>query len=201
MKKILITTILLTLPLSVLAVTNINASDYEDFDSTWAGQKVITNQEFETTMDALEERKNKVQEKEKKKKLKKFKGSSLHKELDASFEDLPDQTVKDPQLEEQVILFPADALIHGGKIIEKGYYRAIGEKKDGVVMINLYQSHELKGQIKAQETQDDFGEKDIMFIKLVPHKASIHKLIFGSLEANAFTYVRFIEPSTDFTPQ
>lgn len=201
MKKILILTVLLILPLSVLAVTNINASDYEDFDSTWAGQKVITNQEFETTMEALEERKNKAEEKQRKKKLKKFKGSSLHKDLDASFEDLPDQTVKDPQLEEQIILFPADAITHGGKIIEKGYYRAIGEKKEGVVIINLFQSHELKGQLKAQETQDDFGEKDIMFIKLIPHKASVHKLIFGSIEANAFTYVRFIEPTTDFRPQ
>ena len=200
MKKIFITIMCLCFSLSANAVSNINASDYEDFDSTWASQKVITNQEFETTMDALEERKNKAEEKTRKKRLKKFKGASLHKELDASITDLPDQTVADPELEEQIILFPADVII-GGKILEKGYYRAIGEEKDGLAFVNFYQAHELKAKLKVQNTDDDFGEQDIIFVKLLPHRENIMKLIFGSIDFNAFAYVRYIEPVTDFTPQ
>lgn len=185
---------------SVWAVTNINASDYEDFDSTWAGQKVITNQEFETTMDALEEKKNKKEAKQKAKKLKKFKGGSLHKELDATIEDLPDQTVKDPNLEEQIVLLHVDAVVDG-KILEKGYYRVLSEKKDGQVFLNLYQSHELKAKIRARETDDDFGEQDIMFAKIVPHKDGVLKFIYGSIEVNAYAYIRYIEPVLDFSPQ
>lgn len=200
MKKIFITIMCLCFSLSANAVSNINASDYEDFDSTWASQKVITNQEFETTMDALEERKNKAEEKTRKKRLKKFKGASLHKELDASITDLPDQTVADPELEEQIILFPADVII-GGKILEKGYYRAIGEEKDGLAFVNFYQAHELKAKLKVQNTDDDFGEQDIIFVKLLPYRENIMKLIFGSIDFNAFAYVRYIEPVTDFTPQ
>ena len=182
------------------AVSNINASDYEDFDSTWAGQKVITNKEFEDTMEALEAKKNEKEVKVKKKKLKKFKGESLHKELDATIEDLPDQTLKDPELEEQVVLFPVDMLIDG-KIVEKGYYRAIAEKKDGEFYIYFYQSHDLKAKLKVRETEDDFGEKNIMFIKLLPHKDGVMKLIYGSIEVNAYAYLRYVEPQLDFSAQ
>lgn len=182
------------------AVSSINVNDYEDFDSTWASQKVITNQEFETTMDALEERKNQKEEKERKKKLKKFKGSSLHKELDASITDLPDQTLSDIEADEQVILFPTEVLING-KVLEKGFYRAIAEKKEGGVFINFYQAHVLKATLKARETEEDFGEQDIIFIKLLPYKEGVMKLIYGSVEVNAYAYVRYIEPITDFTPQ
>lgn len=200
MKILFALLLFLSFPLSAFAVSNINASDYEDFDSTWASQKVITNQEFETTMDALEEKKNQKEEKERKKKLKKFKGASLHKELDASITDLPDQTLTDSELEEQIVLFPADVVVKDS-ILEKGYYRAIGERKDGAVIISLYQAHELKARLKAQETDDDFGEQDIVFIKLLPYKQNIMKLIFGSVDVNAFTYVRCVEPVVDFTPQ
>lgn len=200
MKKFLSAILMILTSGSVWAVTNINASDYEDFDSTWAGQKVITNQEFETTMDALEEKKNKKEAKQKAKKLKKFKGGSLHKELDATIEDLPDQTVKDPNLEEQIVLLHVDAVVDG-KILEKGYYRVLSEKKDGQVFLNLYQSHELKAKIRARETDDDFGEQDIMFAKIVPHKDGVLKFIYGSIEVNAYAYIRYIEPVLDFSPQ
>ena len=200
MKKFLSAILMILTSGSVWAVTNINASDYEDFDSTWAGQKVITNQEFETTMDALEEKKNKKEAKQKAKKLKKFKGGSLHKELDATIEDLPDQTVKDPNLEEQIVLLHVDAVVDG-KILEKGYYRVLSEKKDGQVFLNLYQSHELKAKIRARETDDDFGEQDIMFAKILPYKDGVLKFIYGSIEVNAYAYIRYIEPVLDFSPQ
>lgn len=200
MKKILSAILMILTSGTVFAVTNINASDYEDFDSTWAGQKVITNKEFEDTMTALEEKKNKKDAKQKAKKLKKFKGESLHKDLDATIEDLPDQTIKDPDLEEQVVLLHVDTIIDG-KVLEKGYYRAIGEKKDGKVFINLYQSHELKARINAHETDDDFGEQDIMFIKVLPYKDGVLKLIYGSIEVNAYAFVRYIEPRFELNPQ
>ena len=182
------------------AVTNLNASDYEDFDNTWAGQKVIPNKEYEDTINALEERKNKKEDKQRQKKLKKFKGESLHKELDANFEDLPDQSLKDPELEEQVVLLPVDIVVNN-KIIEKGYYRAEGEKNKSGVFINLYQSHDLIVKIKARETDDDFGEPNIMFIKLLPYKDGVMKLIYGSIQLNAYVYLRYIEPKSNFVSQ
>ncbi len=201
MKKLIksIVLILIMVPASY-GVSNINASDYEDFNSMWDRQEVIPNQQYEETINALEEKKNEKAEKEKKKKLKKFKGSSLHKELDATLEDLPDQTLKDPELEEQIIQFPVDFVIDN-KIVEKGYYRVISEKKKDGAYLNFYQAHDLKAKIKVRETDDDFGEKDIMFVRLLPYKDGIMKLIYGSIEMNCYSYMRYIEPKGEFTPQ
>lgn len=185
---------------AVFASTNLDASDYEDFDNTWAGQKVITNQEYEDTVKALEEKKNQQEEKEKQKKLKKFKGESLHNELDASREDIPDQSLKDPNLEEHLIQFPVDIILND-KLVEKGYYRAEGEKNKNGVFVNLYQSHNLVAKIKARETDDDFGEKDIIFIKLLPYKDGVMKLIYGSIGFNAYAYLQYIEPKSSFISQ
>ncbi len=182
------------------AVTNIDASDYENFDNMWAGQKVITNKEYEDTVNALEERKNKKEEKQKQKKLKKFKGESLHKELDATLEDLPDQTLKDPELEEQIVQLPVNIVVND-KLLERGYYRVEGEKSKEGVFLNLYQSHDLIAKIKAKETDDDFGEKDIMFAKILPYKDGIMKMIYGSIKLNAYTYIRYIEPEGSFISQ
>ena len=183
-----------------LAVTNLDASDYGDLDNAWSGQKVITNKEYEDTINALEEKKNQKEEKQKKKKLKKFKGESLHKDLDATLDDLPDQSLKDPELEEQIVQLPVNIVVND-KVLEKGYYRVEGEKNKNGVFINLYQSHDLIAKIKAKETDDDFGEKDIMFVKVLPYKDGIMKMIYGSIKLNAYTYLRYVEPAGSFVSQ
>ncbi len=185
---------------AVFAVTNLDASDYDSLDNIWAGQEVVPNNEYEKTINALEEKKNQKEDKKRQKKLKKFKGESLHKELDASLEDLPDQSLKDPELEEQIVLFPVNIVV-GDKVLEKGYYRAEGEKSKKGAFINLYQSHELAAKIKVRETDDDFGEQDIMFIKLLPYKEGVMKLIYGSIKLNAYAYLRYIDTPVNFAPQ
>ena len=69
------------------------------------------------------------------------------------------------------------------------------------MFINFYQAHVLKATLKVRETEEDFGQQDIIFIKLLPYKEGVMKLIYGSVEVNAYAYVRYIEPITDFTPQ
>lgn len=185
---------------SCFAISNINASDYEDFNNTLAGQKSITNKEFDEVVNALEKKKKEKEDKKQKKKLKKFKGESLHQELDATIEDLPDQTLETPEMEEQVVLFHMDMVI-GDKIVEKGYYRVFAEKENGVLFLKFFQAHNLVGKLKARETDDDFGEQDIMFVKLLPYKDGIMKIIYGAVDYNAYSFIRYIEPTMDFRPQ
>lgn len=200
MQKLLFLVMVCLISNSAFAVSNINASDYEDFNNTLSGQKSITNKEFDEVVDALEKKKKAKEEKAQKKKLKKFKGESLHKDLDATIEDLPDQTIEDPELEEQVILFHVDMVIDG-KIIEKGYYRAFAEKENGVLYLKFFQAHNLVAKLKARETDDDFGEQDIMFVKLLPYKDGIMKIIYGSVDYNTYAFIRYVEPVTEFRPQ
>ena len=200
MKRFVYVLIIMLFMPAGFAVTNLNPADYEDFDNTWAGQKVIPNKEYEDTINALEEKKNQKEEKQKKKRIKKFKGHSLHKELDATLDDLPDQSLKDPKLEEQILLLPVNIVVDN-KALDKGYYRVEGEKNKEGVFINLYQSHNLVAKIKAHETSDDFGEADIMFAKFLPYKDGVMKFIYGSIKLNAYTYIRYIEPESNFISQ
>ncbi len=172
-------------------------SDFSSVDNAWDGQKTITNKQFEETMDALQAKSKRKEAKKKEKVLKKFKGSSLIPEMDAHNEDMineqPDETVAQFQL----INIPVD-FIANNQVVERGYYKVEGEKKSDGVYINLYQAHELKAKLKARETNDDFNEETITFAKVLPCNDHQMKIIFGSVDFNAFVYITFVEPEALF---
>ena len=72
------------------------------------------------------------------------------------------------------------------------------EKKADGVYIMLYQAHQLKAKIKARETKDDFEEDCITFAKVLPCNDHQMKIIFGSVDFNAFVYITFVEPEVLF---
>jgi len=167
--------------------------DFGDLDRAWDGQKTITNKEFEEVMDALQEKSKAKDAKKKKKQFKKIigGGESLHSDM------AHDKEVKDFESlkkDEGLLLnIPVDILLDE-KILERGYYKAIAMRDDNKkIKIQFYQAQFLKGEVEGIETQDDFGEEKIDFIKLLPFNESFMKLIFGSLDFNAYAYVPFVE--------
>lgn len=172
-------------------------SDFSSVDNAWDGQKTITNKQFEETMDALQAKSKRKEARKKEKVLRKFKGSSLTPEMDAHNDEIineqPDETVAEFQL----INIPVDFIVDD-KLVERGYYKVEGEKKSDGVYINLYQAHELKARIKARETKDDFDEETITFAKILPCNDHQMKIIYGSVDFNAFVYITFIEPESFF---
>ncbi len=196
-KRILIILISVLFMASGLTYAGDDWSDFSSVDNAWDGQKTITNKQFEETMDALQAKSKRKEAKKKEKVLKKFKGSSLTPEMDAHNEDMineqPDETVAEFQL----INIPVD-FIANNQVIERGYYKVEGEKKADGVYINLYQAHELKAKLKARETNDDFDEETITFAKVLPCNDHQMKIIFGSVDFNAFVYITFVEPEALF---
>lgn len=187
--------------LSVIMFASVTyADDWSDFnsvDNAWDGQKTITNKQFEETMNALQAKSKKKEAKRREKAIRKVKGSSLIPQMDAHNDDMineqPDETLD----ETQIINIPVDFVVNG-KLVERGYYKVEGEKKADGVYINFYQAHTLKAQIKAKETNDDFDEETIRFTKLLPCNDHQMKLIFGSVDFNAFVYITFVEPESVF---
>ena len=196
-KRILIILISVLFIGSGLTYAGDDWSDFSSVDNAWDGQKTITNKQFEETMDALQAKSKRKEAKKKEKVLKKFKGSSLTPEMDAHNEDMineqPDETVAQFQL----INIPVD-FIANNQVVERGYYKVEGEKKSDGVYINLYQAHELKAKLKARETNDDFNEETITFAKVLPCNDHQMKIIFGSVDFNAFVYITFVEPEALF---
>lgn len=190
-KKILLLLIAVILAAPVLA-EEVDWSKYDNIDNAWDGQKIITNKQFEDTMNALEEKKNKKLKKQREKAIRKVKGRSLHDNMDAHKDNIESQTPLEEMEDCQLLSIPVDFVLDG-KPIEKGFYRIIGEKKDDGVYLELYQSHKLIAQIKARETKDDFNQEYIQFVKLLPYNDQYMKIIFGSLDFNAYAYINIID--------
>lgn len=191
-KKIVLFLIISMFALPICA-EEVDWSKYDNIDNAWDGQKVITNKQFEETMNALEAKKNKKMNRQKEKAIRKVKGSSLHDNMDAHKDNIESQTPLEEAEECQVINIPVN-FVSNGKIIDCGFYKVVGEKKDDGVYLELYQAHNLIAKIKARETQDDFDQEFIQFVKLIPDTDTRMKLIFGSVAFNAYTYINIIEP-------
>ena len=191
-KKIVLFLIISMFALPICA-EEVDWSKYDNIDNAWDGQKVITNKQFEETMNALEAKKNKKMNRQKEKAIRKVKGSSLHDNMDAHKDNIESQTPLEEAEECQVINIPVN-FVSNGKIIDCGFYKVVGEKKDDGVYLELYQAHNLIARIKARETQDDFDQEFIQFVKLIPDTDTRMKLIFGSVAFNAYTYINIIEP-------
>lgn len=167
-------------------------SGYDNIDNAWDGQKSITNKQFEETMDALQANKKRKEAKERAKILRKFKGSSLTPQMDANKEDIPSESPDEEIEEGELLSIPVDIIMED-KIVDRGYYKVIGSKqKDGVYLL-LYQAHTLVAKIPARETDDDFSQPAIRFTKLLPVNDHTMKIIYGSLDFNAYAYVDFDE--------
>ena len=189
---------LLCMILFLFFIIQVQAAEWEDFsevDRLWEGQKTITNQEFEEVMNALQENKNKQEEKVKQKKIKKISGggTTLHTDM------LPENTIAELDSlkndnQGTLMNLPINIIL-GSKVLEKGYYNILATKSDleGKVYINFYQSQFLKGKIEATLTDDDFGEKEINFAKIKEYKNLHALLIYGSIDYNAFVYVPYQE--------
>ncbi|MBQ3819592.1 hypothetical protein II810_04010 [bacterium] len=146
-------------------------------DSNVYGQKPVTQKEFEK---ALESKKKKKKDKTKDKNLKNGENFSQSNETDV---------IKDITSSLPILIVPINLKVKEGYIVPVGYYQADGEKTDGIVYIKLYQAHDLIAKIPAVETDDDFGEQTINFVKLLPHGDYHVKIIYGGLDFNAYAVI------------
>jgi len=174
-----------------------NADSWDDLlgvEKMWDGQKSVTNQEFENVVEKLEEKGKLNEEKQKKKKRKKLfgTGTTLHEELNPDNKVLELESLK-PK-EDLIISTPVDLLLNG-KVIEKGFYKVVSEvdSETNRKYLNFYQSQFFKGKVEMTETQNDFDEKELNFVKLIPYNDSFVQIIFGCLDFNGYVFIPYIK--------
>lgn len=80
-------------------------------------------------------------------------------------------------------------LIAQGNVLPIGHYQVKGEKIDGQPVLKFYQAHYEMARFPAVETQDDFGENTISFVKWLPQGDKQIKVIYGSLDMNAYAII------------
>ena len=195
MKKLAFTVLFL----SFLAVPSAFSEDFSYnnaiIEHAWDGQKPITDAEFEKAINTLTEKQKKKEDKAKKKKIKKISGggTSLHKGLEPMSEISAQEALKEKgEFDGQLLNMPVDFMIDG-KVLESGYYNVFGEKdKNGEVYLSFYQAHYFKGKVKAHKTKNDFDDENLDFVKMEPYDEDYLRVMYGSLDFNAYAYLRYI---------
>jgi len=168
-------------PYSVVCAEEVDWSSIGNPDNAWDGQKPITNKEFEQIMSELEKKNNKKN----KKSQKQFKGQEMNKANETEL--LTNINTAIPLLN-----LPVSAVI-GGTVLIPGHYMVIGEKKNNKIFLKFYQGHYLMAQTEAYETEDDFNSDEIYFLKYNIEPNHKLKIMFGSMEFNAFTFVTYLD--------
>lgn len=143
-------------------------------DTNVYGQKPVSDEEFQK---ALESKKGKPK---RDKNIPKGESFSQSNETEAL-----NSTVKEPQ----ILLIPLGLKIGENEIIPPGHYEVEGVKENGKPYLKLYQSHYMIAKLPATETNDDFGEPTINFVKLIPHGDYHVQIIYGSIDFNAYSVI------------
>lgn len=182
--------------LALLLIYPASADEWDNFtgiDRAWDGQKTVTNQEFEDVIDALQAKQKQKDAKKRKKLIKKVGGggTSLHNELN------PDKTITEiaplKKNKDGLLLNIPVCMIIDDNILEKGFYNVFAEKdKNGDIYLSFYQSQFFKGKVRASETQDDYDSDVIDFVKFFPYDKHFIKIVYGSLDFNAYAYIRYL---------
>ena len=182
MRKLLICLLITGIFLSggIVLAEEVNWDSIGNPDNAWDGQKIITNKEFEKIVTELEKRKDKG-----KKNKKQIKGKEMSKANETELLSNIDSALP-------LLNLPVSAVI-GDKILIPGHYMVIGEKKDNKVFLKFYQGHYLLAQAEAYETDDDFNSESIYFLKYDTLPNHTLKIMFGSMEFNAFTFVTYLD--------
>lgn len=166
-------------PFGVVFAEDVDWNSIGNPDNAWDGQKPITNKEFENIMTELEKRKKGSKTK------KPAKGQEMNKANETEL--LSNINTAIPLLN-----LPVKVII-GETILIPGHYMVVGEKKDGKVFLKFYQGHRMMAETEAFETEDDFNSNEIYFLKYEPITNNQLKIMFGSMEFNAFTFVTYFE--------
>ena len=190
--------ILLILLITIL-VPSCQADDSWDdfffFFHAWDGQKSITNKEFEEAINTLEEKQTKKEAKQRKKLIKKIGGggTSLHPDLNPESDIKNLEHLKKEDDDGVLLNIPVNLVIDDVPM-DKGFYKVIAEKdKNNDINLLFYQSQFFKGKVRACETSDDYDQDSINFVKLLPYNEQFVKIIFGSLDFNAYAYVKYVQ--------
>lgn len=155
------------------------AEDMWDYfgDQNVYGQKPVSDKEFEETVKRLEEKKNKT---------KKMKGENIHQGNETEF------LTKMPA-ELPILSIPVVLKLTPDIQLPMGHYQVEGSKKDGKVTLKLYQAHYLIAEIPAKETNDDFGENAVNFVKLDSINDNQIIIEYGSVDFNAYAVMNVVQ--------
>ena len=190
MKKFLLSILIISFCMVFIpsfADDNINTdlwSDYsaEQIINNGKEAEYITDEDFEKAFDEIDAKVNKWKRWAEKRKMPKGENFSKSNESEV----LNEEHGEDASL--PVMSLPVELKIGEG-IVPIGHYQVKGEMIDGQPVLSLYQAHYLMAKVPAIETKDDFDKEEILFADWENVNDNQIKIIYGSLDFNAYAIV------------
>lgn len=176
MKKFFIGIFILLLSANNFVMADADLWDNYGDQNTY-GQQAVTDQDFQK---ALDSKKGKKKKDKNIPKGESFSQSNETEALSSTAKELP------------VLLIPLNLKVGDG-IIPIGHYQVEGTKEGSQTFLKLYQGYTIIAKLPAEETNDDFGEQSINFVKLIPHGNYHVQIIYGSIDFNAYSIIDIAE--------
>lgn len=145
-------------------------------------EKAVTDQEFNKVLNFFKKKQTKKEEKKKKK---------MGAPANPDIENQPDMKILNNLYDSYpTLMIPVTLITHDGQMIEPGYYRIMSVKKPEQCYINFYQGNSLIAKVKANETENDYAQKTLNYVKLLTKDNEKQaKIIYGDLDCNLETTV------------
>lgn len=103
------------------------------------------------------------------------------------------EVINQIQTELPVITVSSPIKLSAGAILPVGHYQVVGEKKNNQVFLKLYQGHYLIASLPAVETLEDYDMPDINFANFISEDDNHFKIIYGSIDFNAYVQIESAE--------
>lgn len=150
--------------------------------------KPVSDEEFDKALEQVDKKINKWKHWAERRKIPK--GEEFNRSNETEIINNNEETNKDSL---PVVSLPVE-LVAGEDLVPVGHYQVKCEKVGDEVVLKLYQAHYEMAQFPAIETNDDFGEETISFAKWFPEGDNKIKIIFGSMDLNAYSIIEIKEP-------
>ena len=195
MKRILYVMLILSFLVLPACADDVDMPSSGDLWDNWGSSQdfygqdkpAVSDEEFDKAVQQMKDKQNKFGNWLKKRQIPK--GEAYNPNDETEIIDNHDEA----KAELSVLCIPAQLRIGDG-VLPVGHYQVKGERdENGDIVLKLYQAQYLMAQIPAVETLDDFGEETISFVNWVTEGEDRIKIIFGSMDFNAYAVVELIE--------
>ncbi len=186
MKKFILTIFILYICAGIPVFADETGDLWDSYNSDITnGQeaKAVSDEEFEDALKRMDSKVNKWKNRFQKKQIPKGEEFSQSNETEIINNNQGEKATL------PVICLPIE-LATGEDILPVGHYQVKGEKDDdGKINLKLYQASQLMAEIPANETNEDFDQEEILFANWILLDENRIKIIYGSLDFNAYAVV------------
>lgn len=160
-------------------------------DSSFTGQKMITDEQFDKTVDKLKqkERDNK-RKKWWQRKAPEIKPLCPVPETQNMFQSTELDSVQKNINITPTIMIPAEVETPYGETIEPGFYKMSYSNENGINYLTLTQNAKTTYKIPAQNAQEEYETTDLNYGKAITLNNNDIKLIYGNVDVSIEVYLR-----------